>query len=138
MKTFCIIKPDAISRGLVGAIITRLEEADFQILYLQMRWKNSDWCRKMYGHLTGVVYDAQEEFMTNAPLIGIILDGVGIIERARRIVGATDSTQATPGTIRGDFGSQPIRCNCVHASDNIDSVAKEIELFFNTETDKND
>lgn len=134
-RTLIIIKPDAIKRKLIGKIISRLEDADLKITRMEMKQKNSEWFEEMYPHLEGEVYQKMREFITYTPLIGIVLEGPYAVERIRRMIGNTSSVLAAPGTIRGDFGSHPIRYNCVHASDSVDEVEKEIALFFDKETD---
>jgi nucleoside-diphosphate kinase len=136
MKTFVIIKPDAIERGLIGRIISRFEDADFQITRMSMRMKNGLWFDRMYSHLEGTVFTRMRNFMIHCDLIGIVLEGERVIARVRSIIGCTDSVRATPGTIRGDFGSSlEIRYNCVHASDSEENATREIELFWDKETD---
>lgn len=130
MHTFVIIKPDSTKRGLIGRIISRFEDADFEIFSMRILQKDKTWFFRMYGHLSGSVYRDMENFMLSQPIVGIILKGRDAVNRARKMIGCTDSSETDPGTIRGDFGSHPIRFNCVHASDSKEAVTKEILLFF--------
>lgn len=132
-QTLVIIKPDAIEKGIVGKIITRFERKGFLIKRIGSRQKNATWCRSMYSHLyrRPDIFVPLCKFMTIQPIIGIILEGPFIVETVRRMIGETDSRAADPGTIRGDYGTFPIRFNCVHASDNSEKAKYEIELFFN-------
>ncbi len=133
-QTFIIIKPDAIDRSIVGRIISRFEDKFFDIIRVESRQKNLSWMKLFYSH----VYNSDRDifwklcdFMADTMLIGIILEGPDAINTVRKMVGSTNSLSADPGTIRGDFGSYPIRYNCVHASDSVESARKEIALFFN-------
>lgn len=134
-QTFVIIKPDAIERGLIGKIISRFEDKFYRIVAIQMRWKNEEWCKAHYSHLSGDIYEKMRDFMTAAPIIGIILFGPNVIDVIRHMVGCTDSRYATLGTIRGDYGTHPKHYNIVHASDSEEAVDKEIKLFFDSKTD---
>ncbi len=136
MSAFIIIKPDASMRGLVGRIISRFEDRELLITRMEMRHKNAEWCREHYFHLSDHIYSNVEYAMTNDNLIGIVLGGGHALEVARQLVGATDSVEAVPGTIRGDFGSTPILRNVIHVSDSKENTDREIELFFNNETNK--
>ncbi|MEE9548729.1 MAG: nucleoside-diphosphate kinase [Nitrosomonadaceae bacterium] len=130
-KTFVIIKPDAISRGLIGKIISRFEDKFLEIVAIEMKQKDETWCQLHYGHLTGDIYLSLEEFMLMGPLIGIVLRGPDAIDTVRRMAGPTNSLSAIPGTIRGDFGTHPMRYNIVHAAaDSHEAVEREIKLFF--------
>lgn len=136
MRTFVMIKRDAIVRGLIGRIISRFEDADLDIINIRMCRKNGTWFAKMYGHLEGSVYRDMLEFMTMGPIIGISVSGARTVERVRKIVGVTDSVQSAIGTIRGDFGNGvALRYNCVHASDSEENADKEIEFFWDRRTD---
>ena len=116
-QTFIILKPDAISRGLIGKIISRFERKDFKIIRMEQHWKNSTWCERHYKLLAIEVYMRLREFMISDPIIGIILEGPNIIYAARNMIGSTNSSEAALGTIRGDYGSGPVHYNLVHASD---------------------
>ena len=129
-KTFVIIKPDAITRGLIGKIISRFEDKCLEIVAIEMKQQDETWCRPHYQHIFGPIYIELEEFMLNAPLIGIVLTGPDVIETVRTMVGSTDSLLAEPGTIRGDFGTAPVRYNVVHAAHSNKAVEREIKLFF--------
>ena len=136
MNVFVIIKPDAIMRGLVGRIISRFENKELYITRIEIRHKNAAWCREHYAHLSDEIYVKLGYFMTSNSLIGIIFNGERALEIARQLVGITDSVRAVPGTIRGDYGSTPILRNIIHVSDSLEATKREIELFFNDETDK--
>lgn len=134
-KTFVIIKPDTVKRGLIGRIISRFEDANFQITKMEMRRKDFVWFDLMYPHLTGDVYQDMKDFMPDSFLVGVVLESAYVVERVRRMIGGTNSVLADLGTIRGDFGSYPVRYNCIHASDDATVVENEIALFFDGDTD---
>ncbi len=140
-QTFVIIKPDAIERSLIGEIISRFEHKYLRIIAMQQRWKTKEWCLQHYSHLHHNHYEniylPLEDFMLASPIIGIILQGPDAIRVVKNMIGCTDSLMALPGTIRGDYGNYPIRYNVVHAASSKEDVAKEIDLFFNNETDLN-
>ena len=134
--TFVIIKPDAIERGFVGQIITRFEDMGLYIVRIEKRTKNKMWCRLHYEDINIVeVYNRLENCMCSSPLIGIVLSGECAVARVRRMIGVTDALIAVPGTIRGDFGKYSGPHNLVHASDSIEAVLREVELFFDKDTD---
>jgi len=136
-QTFIIIKPDAVERGLIGKIISRFEDKYFQVTALQMRWKSWVWCERHYEHIVNKdIRDDLKDFMTAAPIIGIVLVGPNVIATIRQMVGCTDSLAALPGTIRGDFGTSPIMYNVIHAADSEESARKEMAFFFDSETDQ--
>ncbi len=136
MGVFVIIKPDAIVRGLVGKIIERFERKDLWIERVSIRRKNSAWCREHYAHLPDDIFRVIEVFMCSSELIGIVFKGDRAHAIANKLVGSTDSVEAEPGTIRGDYGSTPIMRNVIHVSDSYDDSKREISLFFNNETDQ--
>ncbi len=134
--TFVIVKPDALERGLLGRIITRFEDMGLYIVRIEKRSKNKVWCRSHYEDINiATIYIGLESFMCSAPLIGIILAGECAIARVRRVVGETNALMAVPGTIRGDFGKYSGPHNLVHASDSQEAVLREVELFFDEDTD---
>jgi len=140
-RTFIIIKPDAIERGLVGEIITRLERKGLSVVRMDLRRKKADWCAAHYDQFDLRKEEGREIFrrlqqaMIYQPLIGAVIEGEEAIQVVRQLVGATDSLQAAPGTIRGDFGTRPIHRNLIHAADSIANAAREEALFFATTTD---
>ena len=129
-KTFVIIKPDAISRGLIGKIISRFEDKQLEIVAIEMKQQDYTWCQLHYQHILGPIYVNLEEFMLSGPLIGIVFKGPDVIRTVKIMVGSTDGLLAEPGTIRGDYGTHPIRYNIVHAADSYEAALREIYLFF--------
>lgn len=129
-RTFVIIKPDAVAAGHIGNILNRYEEAGLRPEAIEMRTIDGDFADRHYAeHLGRDYYPALREFMTEGPLVALILAGDDALAGAREVNGATDPSKADAGTIRADFGTS-VRTNCVHASDGPDSARSEIELWF--------
>ena len=129
-RTLVLIKPDAVARGLVGAVTTRYERKGLRIVAMQLRTIDGAMADAHYAdHVEQPWYPPLREFATSGPLVAMVLEGDHAIEVVRGIHGATDGRKAAPGTIRGDF-SLSNRENLVHASDSEESAAREIALWF--------
>jgi len=103
-RTLILLKPDAIKRGLIGKIISRLEDAGLKIVGMKMLWLNQESVRKHYEeHLDKEFYEWLEKFITSGPVIAMCLEGVNAVQVVRKMVGSTEPGKALPGTIRGDF-----------------------------------
>jgi nucleoside-diphosphate kinase len=139
-RTFVLLKPDAIQRGLVGTILNRFENAGIKMVGMKMVWVDKDMSKKHYeAHVTKPFYLPLEDFITEGPVIAIVMEGVSAVEVVRKIVGSTEPLKALPGTIRGDFahhsyhytdGKKKAIMNLIHASDSQESAKKEINLWF--------
>ncbi len=128
--TVILLKPDCLARKVVGEVIRRFESAGFGIRGAKMMAMNPELLREHYAHLVGEpFYPLLEAFMMSSPVIVLALAGDGAIERARMLVGPTDSRKAAAGTIRGDMGTDNRR-NILHASDSPESAAAEMARFF--------
>jgi nucleoside-diphosphate kinase len=129
-RTLVLIKPDAVRRGLVGEIITRLERKGLMIDALVLRQMDADLADAHYAeHVSKPFYPPLKAFMTSGPLVAAIISGDEAIAVVRALVGATDGRAAAAGTIRGDL-SLSNRENLVHASDSAESAEREIKLWF--------
>ena len=129
-RTLVLIKPDAVRRGLVGEVIGRLERKGLSIEALELRRMDPDLADRHYAeHVEKAFYPSLAAFMTDGPLVAMIVAGDTAIEVVRGLVGATDGRKAAPGTIRGDL-SLSNRENLVHAADSADSAKREIALWF--------
>ncbi len=129
-QTFVIIKPDAVAAGNVGAILSRYEEAGLRIHRMDLRVIDGSFADRHYvEHLERDYYPPLREFMTEGPLIALVLTGDGAVARVRALHGATDPSVADHGTIRADF-AESTRRNAVHASDSPETAAREIGLWF--------
>lgn len=135
-ECFCIIKPDALERGIVGEIITRIERMYFRISYMQLRHKNKEWCSKHYEHVINASFFPDLlVFMTTSPILGFTISGPNAHGRLRTLVGNTVPYFALPGTIRGDYGSYPPMYNCIHIAENQVASNYEFSLFTDHKTD---
>ena len=129
-KTLVLIKPDAVARGLVGNILARYEAKGLAIAAMDLRVVDAALADRHYAeHVEKAWYPALRTFITSGPLVALVLAGERAVEAVRMLNGATDSVAATPGTIRGDL-SLSNRENLVHASDSVESAAREIALWF--------
>lgn len=129
-KTLIILKPDTFEKRKVGATISRFEDAGLSIVATKMIRLSSELLKEHYSHIADKPFFPRiEEFMSSLPVIVMILQGESAIERVRNMTGPTNSLQAAPGTIRGDWGTD-MMLNIVHASDGEDSAQAEIKRFF--------
>jgi len=129
-RTLVLIKPDAMNRGLVGEVISRLERKGLVFDTLQMRTMDGDLADAHYAeHVDKAFYPPLRSFMTSGALVAAIVSGDQAIAVVRALVGATDGRVAAAGTIRGDY-SMSNRENLVHASDSAESAEREIKLWF--------
>lgn len=129
-KTLVMIKPDAVTRGLIGEIIRRFEGENLKVVGLRMLHLNQKEAQGFYiVHKERPFYPSLTAFMSSQPIVAMVLEGEKAIERVRRIMGATDPVKAAPGTIRKDLAKN-IEQNSVHGSDSGESAAFEIPYFF--------
>ncbi len=129
-RTLLLLKPDAVRRGLVGAILGRFERRGLQIAAMEMRTIDEALADQHYAeHVERDFYPPLRAFVTSGPLVAVVLEGDEAIEVVRGINGATDGRKAAPGTIRGDF-SLSNRENLVHGSDSEESAEREIGIWF--------
>lgn len=129
-KTLIILKPDAITRGLIGEITSRLEKKGLKLVGCKMTQLNRLILDTHYAHLVGKsFYERIANFMASLPVIIQCWEGVDAVSVVREITGVTNGREAKPGTIRGDY-SMSVQCNLVHASDSSDAAHEEIKRFF--------
>ena len=129
-RSFVLVKPDAVRRGLLGAVLSRLETKGLTIVALQMRQVTEELADAHYAeHVERPFYPPLRRFITSGPSVALIVEGDEAIDVVRTLNGATDGRKAAPGTIRGDY-SLSNRENLVHGSDSPESAAREIGLFF--------
>ena len=129
-RTLVIVKPDAVQRGLVGKIITRFERRGLRIAALKLMQINKSLAQRHYAiHKGKPFYEPLIRYITSSPVVVMVLEGNDVIETVRHTMGATNPTEATPGTIRADFGLE-IGRNLVHGSDGPETAAFEVPLFF--------
>jgi nucleoside-diphosphate kinase len=130
-QTLSLIKPDGVSRGLIGEVIGRFEKAALKIRAMKMLHLTKEQAQGFYAvHKERPFYDSLTGFMSSGPIVAMILEGDNAIQKNRDLMGATDYRQAAPGTIRADF-AHDIEANIVHGSDAPDTARVEIAFFFN-------
>ena len=129
-RSLVLIKPDAIQRGLAGTIISRLEKRGLKLVALKIFHLDKALAKRHYAiHAGKPFFKGLVNYISSAPIIAAIFEGVGAVEVIRKLMGATDPAQAEAGTIRGDFGLD-IERNTIHGSDSVETAEEEIRLFF--------
>jgi len=130
-KTFTILKPDTVKAGKAGALITEIEKAGFRICAMKMLHLTEGQAQGFYYvHKDRPFFGSLVKFMTEGPIVAMVLESDNAIDKLRKVMGATDPAKADPGTIRKQFGSN-IERNAIHGSDGPETAAFEIAYFFN-------
>src|SRR5438552_17973773 len=131
MKTFTILKPDTVKAGNAGAVISKLEKAGFRVRAMKMLHLTEVQAQGFYDvHKERPFFGSLVKFMTESPVVAMVLESDNAIEKLRKVMGATDPGKADAGTIRKQFGTN-IERNAIHGSDGPDTAAFEIGYFFN-------
>jgi len=129
-QTLALIKPDAVSRGLTGEILRRLEAAGLTIVALKRLRLTREQARAFYAvHRERPFFDSLTDYMSSGPIVALVAQGEDAIRRWRDLMGDTDPQKAAPGTIRRDLGLDKEK-NAVHGSDGPETAATEIPFFF--------
>ena len=129
-RTLVLVKPDGLQRGLAGTVIARLEARGLKIVALKLIQMDRELAQRHYqAHVEKPFFAGLVEFITNAPVVAMVVEGKNAVEVVRQTMGETDPAQASPGTIRGDLGLD-IGRNLVHGSDSPEAAQQEIGLFF--------
>ena len=129
-QSLFIIKPDAVSRGLIGEVVSRFEKKGFKILKLKMMTFTKEQAEKFYSdHKEKPFFGELVSFITSGRVVVAVIEGNNTIATTRIMIGSTKSFEASPGSIRGDFGLG-LTDNIVHASDSIESFEKEVKVVF--------
>ena len=130
MKTFFMIKPDGVRRNLVGEVISRVEEKGFEITKIKMMMISKSLAEEHYGeHKDKPFFNDLVEFISSGPVVAMQVEGENVIAQIRNLMGATNPSDATPGSIRGDLATE-LDQNVVHGSDSDTSADRELNLFF--------
>jgi len=130
MKTFFMIKPDGVRRNLVGEVISRVEEKGFEITKIKMMMISKSLAEEHYGeHKDKPFFNDLVEFITSGPVVAMQVEGENVVAQIRNLMGATNPSDATPGSIRGDLATE-LDKNVVHGSDSDTSAERELNLFF--------
>lgn len=131
-KTFIMLKPDILKRGLMGAIISRIEDQNYFIERAQVMELDKQMVAHHYAHLLNEdFYPELESYMLSGPVFAMVVTGDNVIDGMRKIIGATDPRDAAPHTIRADF-ARNVTENALHGSDTEENAAIEITRFFNS------
>ena len=132
-RTLILCKPDCVERRLVGRVLGRFEDKGFNIIAMKMLRVTPELARLHYAeHVDKPFYPELEEFVTGAPVVALVLEGLEAIGVVREMLGATSGLKAAAGTIRGDLSSSR-QMNLVHASDSSESARREIALYFSAD-----
>ena len=129
-RTLVLLKPDAVSRGLIGEVIVRLENKGLKFVAMKMIHVDNDLAARHYAeHVDKPFFPKLRNFITSTPIVALVVEGEDVIDFVRNLMGSTNPIDAAPGTIRGDL-AMSIGPNLVHGSDSLESAQKEIALFF--------
>ena len=132
-RTFVALKPDTVQRGLMGKIITRLEEKGLKIIAMKMLEVTEEQAAKHYEeHIGKPFYPGLVEFIMSAPIVAMVVEGIDAVSNVRHILGVTNPANADVGSIRADY-SPIMKCNCIHASDSVESAQREMEIYFDVQ-----
>ena len=129
-RTFVMLKPDCIKRGLVGEVISRIERKGYRIVNAKMMWLDEDLLRVHYAHLADKPFFPEIlSYMMSGPVLAMIVEGKNVVVGVRILMGATKFEEAAAGTIRGDFAMSTSE-NIIHGSDSPENAEAEIKRFF--------
>jgi nucleoside-diphosphate kinase len=132
-RTLVLVKPDGVSRGLVGEVISRIERKGLTLVALELRHVERSLAEQHYAEHDGKpFFGSLLEFITSGAVVAIVVEGPRAIAAFRQLAGGTDPVEkAVPGSLRGDYGTE-VQYNLVHGSDSPESAAREIKLWFPT------
>ena len=129
-RTFIVIKPDGVQRGLVGRILNRFEDKGFKIIALKLLKVSLEQAAAHYEeHLGKDFYDRLVSYITSGPVVAMVVEGYNAVKSVRQMVGMTDPANADVGTIRADY-AQLKEYNTIHASDSVESADRETNIYF--------
>ena len=136
-RTYLMVKPDGVQRGLVGEIIGRFERKGFKLLALKFFTPTRALLEEHYAEHKGKpFYEPLLEYMSMGPVVCMVWQGLNVVATCRKMMGATKPENADPGTIRADFCVESGR-NVIHGSDSVESAEREIKLWFKPEEIQN-
>ncbi|CEG65820.1 Putative Nucleoside diphosphate kinase [Rhizopus microsporus] len=129
-RTYIMVKPDGVERGLVGEIIKRFEQRGYQLTALELIHPTKELLEEHYCDLKGKgFFPSLIEYMSSGPVVGMVWTGKDVVKTGRKMLGETNPLASAPGTIRGDFCIEVGR-NICHGSDSVESAEREIGLWF--------
>ena len=130
MRTYIMLKPDALKRKLAGEIISRIEKKGYDITAMKMLTLNEEIVREHYAHIADKPFFPEiRDYMTSGPVVAMIVEGPDVVQGMRNIMGATKCLEALPGSIRGDYAFYNGE-NLIHGSDSVENAEIEIARFF--------
>ena len=129
-KTYTMIKPDGVANGHIGQIVSKFENVGLTIERMELGLVTQAQAEQNYAEHKGKpFYDGLIEYVTSGPVVKMVVSGENAVATVRKLMGATNPADATPGTIRGDFGLTMDE-NVIHGSDSVESAEREIGVFF--------
>lgn len=129
-RTFLMVKPDGVQRGLIGEIVSRFEKKGFKLIAAKLMTVSRELAEVHYAeHREKPFFEELVGFITSGPVFAMIWEGENVISVARQMMGKTNPADAAPGTIRGDYGIS-VGMNIIHGSDSPESAEREIKLWF--------
>lgn len=129
-RTFVMVKPDGVARGLIGEVVARMERKGLKLVGAKMLRPSRELAEKQYEeHRNKPFFSQLVSFTTSGPVLAMVVEGRGAVRVMRKLIGATDPKDASPGSVRGDLALD-IGRNVVHASDSRSTSRREIELYF--------
>lgn len=129
-RTYVMIKPDAVERGLIGRIVTRFEDTGLTIERMELGMVTAEEAEANYAeHVGKPFYEGLVAYITSGPVVKMVISGPDAVRVCRKLMGVTNPGEAAPGTIRGDFGLV-LDANVIHGSDSPESAEREIGVFF--------
>ena len=132
-RTFVMVKPDGVQRGLIGEIVSRFERKGLKLIGAKLLQLPREMAERHYAEHKGKdFYDDLLAFITSSPVFAMVWEGDNAVAQARALIGKTNSLEAAPGTIRSDFALHT-RFNLVHGADSVASAEREIANFFKEE-----
>lgn len=129
-RTFTMIKPDSVVRGLIGEVISRLEKKGLKIVGMRLIYMSATQANTLYSvHKGKPFFNDLIKFIRSAPVVVMAVEGESAVSVVRRLIGSTDAKEALSGTIRGDLSCSK-SMNIIHASDSLENAQKELAIFF--------
>lgn len=132
-RTFVMLKPSTVARGLVGNVVGRIEVKGLKISAMKLTWVTEEMAAKLYAvHKGKPFYGSLVAFITSGPIVAMVVEGDEAVKVVRKLIGATNAKEAEPGTVRGDLALSNQK-NAVHASDSVENAKCEMNIFFKPE-----
>ena len=132
-RTYLMVKPDGVQRGLCGEIVSRFEKKGLKLIAMKLMVIPKETAENHYGEHTGKkFYDSLISYITSGPVLAMVWEGENAVSICRNMMGKTNPAESAPGTIRGDYG-MVTGLNIIHGSDSVESAEREIKIFFKPE-----